>query len=233
MYLSVHRHILATFSNSTGIKSSNSLKFRRSETFCFLGDTSPRDLEPQEVQPGEQAAINFDKSSPSIFLGKYSVEKSVLLVPDWGGRWEDISVLFMFPFGHHTGTFMWFYQWFTITFDSGGMVKSITGITFISIFYMCIPSHTIFSFESPCREFKGTKNTFVFLSCLLQVALSFTGHCRSHTLVRHRAFANTAQQEQSYGVTPKVWSCRRWLEKDQNGKGPSPGLTLSFWQLVI
>ena len=82
MYLSVHTCILATFSNSEGIKSSNSLKFRRNETFCFLGDAGPRDLDPQEMQPGEQTTINFDKSSPSFFLGKYSAEKSMMLVPD-------------------------------------------------------------------------------------------------------------------------------------------------------
>lgn len=86
MYLSVHSRILARFSNSKGIKSSNSLKFRRSDTFCFLGDAGPRDLDPQGMQPGEQTAINFDKSSPSLFLGKYSAEKSVLLVLDGGGR---------------------------------------------------------------------------------------------------------------------------------------------------
>lgn len=74
MDLTVHRHILARFSNCKGIKSSNSLKFRR-ETFCFLGDAGPRDSDPQGMQPGEQTAINFDKSSPSLVLGKYSVEK--------------------------------------------------------------------------------------------------------------------------------------------------------------
>lgn len=70
----MHRHVLARFSNCKGIKSSNSLKFRR-EAFCFLGDAGPRDSDPQGMQPGEQTAINADKSSPSLVLGKYSVEK--------------------------------------------------------------------------------------------------------------------------------------------------------------
>lgn len=80
MDLTVHRHILARFSNCKGIMSSNSLKFRR-ETVCFFGDVGPRDSDPQGMQPGKQTAINFDKTSPSLVLGKYSVEKkSVLLV---------------------------------------------------------------------------------------------------------------------------------------------------------
>lgn len=74
MDLTVHRHILTRFSNCKGIKSSNSLKFRR-EAFCFLGDAGPGDSDPQGMQPGEQTAINFDKSSPSLVLGKYSVGK--------------------------------------------------------------------------------------------------------------------------------------------------------------
>lgn len=86
MDLTVHRHILTRFSNCKGIKSSNSLKFRR-EAFCFLGDAGPRGSDPQGMQPGEQTAINFDKSSPSLVLGKYSVgKKGMFLVLGWGGR---------------------------------------------------------------------------------------------------------------------------------------------------
>lgn len=74
MALTLHRHTLARFSNCKGIKSSNSLKFRR-EAFCFLGDAGPRDSDPQGMKPGEQTAINFDKNSPSLVLGKFSVGK--------------------------------------------------------------------------------------------------------------------------------------------------------------
>lgn len=80
VYLSVHRCILARSSNLKGIKSSTSLKFRRTEAFCFLGDAGPRDLDPRGMQPGEKKAINFDKSSPSLFLRKYSTEQNVVLV---------------------------------------------------------------------------------------------------------------------------------------------------------
>jgi len=47
-------------------------------------------------------------------------------------------------------------------------------------------------------------------------------------LKAHGAFANTALQERPYGVTPKVWSCRRWLEKDQADKESFPGLTFTL-----
>lgn len=134
----------------------------------------------------------------------------------------------MFSFGHHAGLFLWFYQWFNTIFDSGGMIKSAIETKFISIFYMCICSHTVFSFGSPYHEFKCTKNTFVFHSCLLQVFLSFTGPCCSHRWVQHGAFVNSALQILSYRVRTKVSSHRRWSERDQDVKEPFYGLTSEF-----